>query len=168
MKTEWEERTLPGIEKPFDSRYTLATTSFSNHYSHEKTFCMESDVDVCNDETPENYEKITKSENENAESITETLRTICKALEKYGYAIIEDEDKRNARFHIVDTFLRRSDIHGFDPSGSEEKESGVYIGTVQGYNIEAFIDDIELEEKTRKIIENGKTVRTEKYYTLPA
>ena len=161
--TEWKTiREGEGQYDFLDVRFTIKTNSFSHHYTHERTFEVIAEYD--GEETEEEFRKFEKE----AEEATEDLRDICGRLEKYGYDIIESEDRAEVARQITQFFFDKYDIREDACESIYESEYGsgkVYIGEIEGYEPEIYLPDFELTLHTTETLEDGKKTKESEFYT---
>lgn len=89
---KWQyTKTLTYWKTQKDILFFVATNSYARHYSHEKTFYIDWQLQsyFLNWLTKKEEEKM----QELADEYTEELRSICSKLEKRWYKIIEEEDE---------------------------------------------------------------------------
>lgn len=137
--------------------FCIETNSYSIHYCHEKTFYVDYEIinssSYCMGLTDKEKEKMQKL----ADDYTEELMTICSKLEKYGYALIEQEDEENIlrgafnRWKEENNIEDVSELYDFSYS-TEEKDGYTLIATEWDTNINwLYIRLPELKENTRQV-----------------
>lgn len=101
-------KTLTYWKTTKEVQFFVATNSYSHHYSHEKTFYIDWQLQsyFLNWLTKKEEEKMQKL----ADEYTEELRSICKKLEEYGYKIIKEENEQDILFHAFDRWKEANKI----------------------------------------------------------
>lgn len=147
-------------------KYYILTNSYASHYSHNRTFEVSYDLD-CYD-TYEVTEEMEKSLQLEADRYTENLRDICDKLEKYGYNCIDGEQESQNYIKVLEVFTEKNNIENlpdfFTESYEKDDQHPIFLGETD--YTKCYSEDFELEEHTREVFEDGKSVRNEKFYSF--
>lgn len=136
--------------------FFVATNSYSNHYSHEKTFYIgwELQSNYGNWMTTKEEKKMEELANE----YTEELRSICKQLEKYWYDIIDEENEDSILSIAFERWKDTNHIESIDslfdfPYSTTEQDDYTHIATDGNTNLKGLWVQLPPLEKQERVNE---------------
>lgn len=137
--------------------FYIETNSYANHYCHEKTFEVWYEIinssSYCIELTDKEKEKMQKL----ADDYTEELSVICAKLEKYGYALIKQEDEDNILRGAFNRWKEENNIEDeielYDLSYDTKEQDGyTLIATSGDTNISGlYVKLPELQPQKREV-----------------